>query len=152
MNEQEIGALARVLALRGITDRDGSLAPDRLVQMALAVSRATGVFPAPSSHFWLLCPCPDTRYGHSEGSRDSLFLAAREAAAAAGGDHRVISPDGLLVYSSIRIKYGPDKPVGIFGIGDRMVIVVPACISLPPRRTTGLGDIISSVAFVADPF
>jgi len=152
MNEQEIGALARVLALRGITDRDGSLAPDRLVQMALAVSRATGVsrLHLHTFGYYVLVQIPGS--GHSEGSRDSLLLAAREAAAAAGGDHRVISPDGLLVYSSIRIKYGPDKPVGIFGIGDRMVIVVPACISLPPRRTTGLGDIISSVAFVADPF
>lgn len=152
-NEQEIGALARVLALHDAPEWDDTpRSPAGLAKIALAVARALEI---PRLHlhtfgYYIVVQKPDS--GQPVASRDALLLAAREAAAAAGGDRRVISPDGLSAYAAIRRVYGADAPTGIFGAGERTVIVVPACISLPTKKTTGLGDIISSVAFTADPF
>ena len=153
LNEQELAAMARVLAVRDAPDRSGpSLSPAGQVRISLAVARTLGIsrLHLHTFGYYVLVLEPGT--GQPLASRDALLLAAREASAAAGGDRRFISPEGLMAYAAIRTAYGPDEPAGIFQTGDRTVIAVPACISLPARRTTGLGDIISSVAFAADPF
>ena len=153
LNEQELGIAIRALAVRETTRPDNSpVHPVALVRGAVTLACATGIsrLHLHTFGYYILIQKPGT--GQPRASRDALFLAAREAADAAGGDRRVISPDGLAAYTAIRRAFGPDRPKGIFRTGDRTVIVVPACISLPAKRTTGLGDIISSTAFVTDPF
>ena len=41
---------------------------------------------------------------------------------------------------------------GIFSVDGHVVIIVPTLISRNIQKTAGLGDIISSTAFVADRF
>ena len=153
LNEQELGMALRALGARDTLQQDNAPAtPDGLVRDAVTLAGITGV---PRLHlhtfgYYILVQKPGAKT--PEASRNALLLAASEAATAVGGDHRVISPDGLGAYAAIRRTSGPEGPTGIFPAGERTVIVVPACISLPARKTTGLGDIISSVAFVADPF
>jgi ADP-dependent phosphofructokinase/glucokinase len=48
--------------------------------------------------------------------------------------------------------FGPDETPGIFRMDDRVVVLVPTYISHNVQKTTGLGDILSSIAFVADRF
>jgi ADP-dependent phosphofructokinase/glucokinase len=48
--------------------------------------------------------------------------------------------------------FGPDETPGIFEENDRIVVFVPTYISKNVQKTTGLGDILSSTAFVADMF
>jgi len=126
--------------------------PVTLVRDALAFARATGV---PRLHlhtfgYYVLILKPGT--GQPELSRNALLFAARETAGAAGGGGPVLSQEGLQAYADIRAVFGPDESPGIFRTGDRIVMVIPTLISHNVRKTTGLGDILSSTAFVADPF
>jgi len=126
--------------------------PVALVRDALALAHATGV---PRLHlhtfgYYILILKPGA--GQPELSRDALLFAAEEAAGAAGGRGPVLSREGLQAYADIRTEFGPDESPGIFRTGDRIVVVIPTLISHNVRKTTGLGDILSSTAFVADPF
>ncbi|MGB9247296.1 MAG: ADP-dependent glucokinase/phosphofructokinase [Methanoregula sp.] len=126
--------------------------PVALVHDALALAHATGV---PRLHlhtfgYYILILKPGA--GQPELSRNALLFAAEEAAGAAGGSGPVLSREGLQAYADIRTAFGPDESPGIFRTGDRIVVVIPTCISHNVRKTTGLGDILSSTAFVADPF
>lgn len=87
-----------------------------------------------------------------EVSRNALLLAARVTADAAGSGEQVLSREGLLAYAAVREAFGPDKLPGIFMAGERVVVLIPTCISHNIRKTTGLGDVLSSTAFVADRF
>ena len=54
--------------------------------------------------------------------------------------------------TAIREMFGPDETPGIFKENNRIVIFVPTYISQNVQKTTGLGDILSSTALVADTF
>jgi ADP-dependent phosphofructokinase/glucokinase len=153
LNEQELGLFTR--ALEGHARKSPAVSrssPVALVHDAVAFAHATGV---PRLHLhtfgsYILVLKPET--GQPELSRNALLFAAQEAAGAAGGSGTTLSPEGLMAYAEIRTAFGPDEPPGIFRIGDRIVVIIPTWISQHIRKTTGLGDIISSTAFVADPF
>ena len=153
LNEQELGIFTR--ALGGPKKNSPGVprsSPVALVQDAITLAHATGV---PRLHlhtfgYYILVKKPGT--GRPELSRNALLFAAQEAVGAAGGGGPVLSPEGLRAYAGIRAASGPDEMQGIFRIGDRIVVIIPTLIAHPVQKTTGLGDIISSTAFVADPF
>jgi len=154
LNEYELGLLMH--ALWG-TDpvSAGSplpLSPVACVREAIALADATGVrrIHLHTFGYYILILEPGT--AQPEKSQHALFLAARETADAAGGDRQILSPDGLLAYDAVREAIGPDQTTGIFEVGDRVVILVPTYISQNINKTTGLGDMLSSTAFVADQF
>ena len=153
LNEHELAMFIQAL---GAPDQRLSevlpSSPVALVRDALALAHATGV---PRLHlhtfgYYILVLKPGV--GQPGLSRNALFVAARQTADAAGGSGQVLSREGLQAYSDIRTDFGPDESPGIFRIGDRIVVIIPTWISQNIKKTTGLGDILSSTAFVADPF
>jgi len=153
LNEHELAMLTR--ALRGPDQRPPEVLPSSpvaLVRDALALAHATGVPRLHLHTFGYYILILKFGAGQPELSRNALLIAAEEAAGAAGGSGPVLSREGLQAYADIRTAFGPDESPGIFRTGDRIVVVIPTCISHSVRKTTGLGDILSSTAFVADPF
>ena len=153
LNEHELAMFTRALEAPD-QEPPGACPPSPvvLVRDALALAHATGV---PRLHlhtfgYYILILKPGA--GQPELSRNALLFAAEEAAGAAGGSGPVLSQEGLQAYADIRTAFGPDESPGIFRTGDRIVVVIPTLISHNVRKTTGLGDILSSTAFVADPF
>jgi len=153
LNEQELGLFIRTL--QPVDQISGVLPPSTpadCVRDAIALADATGV---PRVHFHTFgyyflvleagAPSP-------ESSRNALLVAARATATAAGGDGQVLSREGLLAYESVRGVLGKEESPGIFRDADRVVVFIPTYISRNIRKTAGLGDILSSTAFVTDPF
>jgi ADP-dependent phosphofructokinase/glucokinase len=153
LNEQELGIFTRALG-RPEKNSPGvpRSSPVALVQDAINLAHATGVLRLHLHTFgyYILVKKPGT--GQPELSRNALLFASQEAAGAAGGSRPIMSQDGLRAYADIRTAFGPDEMQGIFVTGDRIVVIIPTLIAHPVQKTTGLGDIISSTAFVADPF
>jgi ADP-dependent phosphofructokinase/glucokinase len=153
LNERELGLFMH--ALRTPDPVSASLLPSSpvaCVRDAIALADATGV---PRIHlhtfgYYILILKPETT--KPEVSRDALLLAARVTADAAEGDRQILSPDGLLAYAAIQEAIGPDETPGVFRGDDHVVVLIPTCISQNIQKTTGLGDILSSTAFVADRF
>ena len=87
-----------------------------------------------------------------QGSQESLVFTAQVAAGAAEGTGTGVPAVGLSAVKKISGQFGPGPAPGIFVTGDYYLIVVPTLIAECISRTVGLGDIISSTAFVTDPF
>ncbi|RPI37574.1 MAG: hypothetical protein EHM53_10430 [Methanoregulaceae archaeon] len=126
--------------------------PVACVHDAVTLAEATGV---PRIHlhtygYYILILKSETF--QPEVSRNALLLAARVTADAAGLGEQVLSREGLLAYAAVREAFGPEKMPGIFMEDDRVVVFIPTYISHNIRKTTGLGDVLSSTAFVADRF
>ena len=154
LNEHELGLLMH--ALRGtepVSSGSPPLSPVAYVREAITLADATGVHRIHLHTFgyYILILRPGTE-PQPELSRNALLFAAQVTANAAKGDKQILSPDGLLAYAAVREAIGPDQTMGIFEVGDRVVILIPTYISQNINKTSGLGDILSSTAFVADPF
>jgi len=153
LNEQELGMYTRVM---GGPERppaaDLPAFSVSLVNEAVALARATGAARVHVHTFGYYFAVLDPDAARPEQSRDALIFAAREAAAAAGGGEAVLSPEGLRAYDGIRTVFRPGEIPGVFRASERIVVVVPTRIAQHVQRTVGLGDILSSTAFVADPF
>jgi ADP-dependent phosphofructokinase/glucokinase len=122
------------------------------VRDAVALADATGV---PRIHlhtfgYYILILKSGTT--QPEVSRNALLLAARVTADTAGGDDQILSREGLSACAAVREVFGPDKTPGIFRDDEHVVVLIPTYISQNIHKTTGLGDILSSTAFVADRF
>jgi ADP-dependent phosphofructokinase/glucokinase len=153
LNEYELALFMH--ALRGTDPGSAAslpLSPVACVREAIALADATAVrrIHLHTFGYYILILEPGT--AQPEKSQHALLIAARETADAAGGDRQILSPDGLLAYDAVREAIGPDQTTGIFAAGDRVVILVPTYISQNINKTTGLGDMLSSTAFVADQF
>jgi ADP-dependent phosphofructokinase/glucokinase len=152
-NEVELGRF--MLALRAMDQKPAAgppSSPVAMVRESIAFAKITGV-PRVHLHtfgYYILVLKPGTV--QPEMSRNALILAARFTADAAGNGEQVLSREGLKAYADIRNVFGPDETPGIFSISDRVVVFIPTYISQNSYKTTGLGDILSSTAFVADPF
>jgi ADP-dependent phosphofructokinase/glucokinase len=151
LNERELGLFMRVLR-----EPDPTAAvilpssPVACVHDAIALADATGV---PRIHlhtfgYYILILKSETK--KPEVSRNALLFAARVTADTAGLGDRDLSREGLLAYAAVRKVFGPDETPGIFEVNNRVVIIVPTYISQNINKTTGLGDILSSTAFIAD--
>jgi ADP-dependent phosphofructokinase/glucokinase len=153
LNERELGLFMHTL--RKEDTMSPSLvpsSPSTTVHDAIALADATGV-PRVHLHtfgYYILILKSET--AQPEVSRNALLLAAKVTADTAGLGKQILSPEGLRAYAAIREVFGPDETPGIFKENNRIVILVPAYISQNVQKTTGLGDILSSTAFVADMF
>ena len=153
LNERELGLFMH--ALRASDPTSAVTLPSSpvvCVRDAIALADATGV---PRIHlhtfgYYILILKSETK--NPEVSRNALLLAARVAADTAGSGDQILSREGLLAYAAVREVFGPDETTGIFEVGNRVVIIVPTYISQNINKTTGLGDILSSTAFIADRF
>jgi ADP-dependent phosphofructokinase/glucokinase len=154
LNERELDLLMH--ALRGTAPKSSGsppLSPVTCMREAIALADATGVRRIHLHTFGYYILILNSGTAQPELSRNALLLAARETADAARGDRQILSPDGLLAYDAVREAIGPDQTTGIFfEVGDWVVILVPTYISQNINKTTGLGDMLSSTAFVADQF
>ena len=119
---------------------------------AIALAKATGVSRVHLHTFGYYILILKSGTLDPEVSQNALLLAARETADAAGLQEQVLSTEGLLTYAAVREVFGPDEPPGIFRYDNHLVVFVPTYISQNIQKTTGLGDILSSTAFVADRF
>lgn len=152
-NEQELGMLMHAPGAPDPVPLDlSSTLPVEHVRDCIAFARATGVPRVHLHTFGYYILILKSGLVQPELSRNALLLAARSTADAAGGDAPVLSPEGLLAYADVREAFGPVDTPGIFNTGDRVVVFIPTWISHHIHKTTGLGDILSSTAFVADPF
>jgi ADP-dependent phosphofructokinase/glucokinase len=153
LNERELGMFTRVL--RKEDPMSPSLvpsSPDINVRDAIALADATGVPRLHLHTFGYYILILNAKTAQPELSRNALLLAAKVTADSAGLGKQVISGEGLRAYTVIWEVFGPDESPGIFEENNRIVILVPAYISQNVQKTTGLGDILSSTAFVADTF
>lgn len=153
LNERELGLFMHVL--RAPDPASAAVLPSSpvaCVRDAIALADATGV---PRIHlhtfgYYILILKSET--SKPELSRNALLLAARVTADTAGPGQQILSREGLLAYAALQEVFGPDEKPGIFWVDDWVVVLVPTCISKNIQKTTGLGDILSSTAFVADRF
>ena len=153
LNERELGLLMH--AQRGtepVSSGSPPLSPVACVREAIALADATGLRRIHLHTFGNYILILEPGNAQPELSRNALLFAAQVTANAAGGDSQILSGEGLSAYVAIREVFGPDQTTGIFEVGDRVVILIPTYISQNINKTIGLGDILSSTAFVADPF
>jgi ADP-dependent phosphofructokinase/glucokinase len=85
-------------------------------------------------------------------SRNALLYASREVACAAQGTGREISAEGIRALGVAEEIFGKAASPGIFPADDYVILVIPTLVAANIKRTSGLGDILSSTAFVADKF
>jgi len=153
LNERELGLFMD--ALRAPDRASAALLPSSpvaCVRDAIALAEATGV---PRIHlhtfgYYILILKSET--AKPEVSRNALLYAARVTADTAGWGKQILSREGLGAYAAVREVFGPDETPGIFRDDDRIMVLVPTYISPTIHKTTGLGDVLSSTAFVADRF
>jgi ADP-dependent phosphofructokinase/glucokinase len=153
LNERELGLFTHVL--RAHDPASAAIVPSSpvdCIRHAIALADATDV---PRIHlhtfgYYLLILKSETPT--PELSRNALLFAARVTANAAGLKEQVLSREGLLAYAAVRDMLGPDEAPGIFRYDNRIIVLIPTYISPHIQKTTGLGDILSSTAFVADQF
>jgi ADP-dependent phosphofructokinase/glucokinase len=88
----------------------------------------------------------------TEMSRNALMNASREVACHTGGMTPEVSLDGIAAVRAAAKTFGDMSSPGIFPVGSFTIIVVPTLIARDITRTVGLGDILSSTAFVSDIF
>lgn len=141
MNEHELCLLL---------DQAGNPTPAGLVQGMLDLAARTGLsrIHLHTYGFYLLVT-PEDRAA-PETSRASLIHAARVVAGAAGGNGAVISTRGIEAVRQIAEVFRNGPAPGIFSAGQYRVLAVPTLIAAGIAKTTGLGDILSSTAFVSD--
>ncbi len=144
--------------MRVLPVRDPALAaklpssPEVRIRDALTLAKVTGVPRLHLHAFGYYILILNSGTSKPELSRNALLFAARVTANTAGSGEQVLSREGLLAYSAVREMFGPDKTPGVFKEKDRVIVFVPTNISHNVQKTTGLGDILSSTAFVADRF
>jgi ADP-dependent phosphofructokinase/glucokinase len=153
LNERELGMFTHVV--RKEDPASLSLVPSSPatnVRDAVTLADATGVSRIHLHTFGYYILILKSATAQPEVSRNALLFAAKVTADAAGSGEQVLSGEGLQAYAEIREFFGPDETPGIFTIHDWIVFFVPTYISHNVQKTTGLGDILSSTAFVADTF
>ncbi len=87
-----------------------------------------------------------------EASLNALLFASRTVARATQGSGGEISPLGICAYDEINRIYGPPLSKGIFRNNTHTIVMIPTIIVKNIMKSSGLGDILSSSAFVADQF
>ena len=153
LNERELGLFMH--ALRAHDPASTALLPSSpvaTVRDAIALADATGVSRIHLHTFGYYVLILKSETTKPEVSLNALLLAARVTADTAEGDEQILSRDGLRAYASVREVFGPDETPGIFRDAERVVVLIPTYISQHIHKTTGLGDVLSSTAFVADRF
>ena len=141
MNEHELAQIPGI---------GRSTSPAGMVQCLLNLARETGLsrIHLHTFGYYLLVIRKDRALPAI--SQAALLYAAQVVAKAAGGTSTSISAQGITAVREIAGSFAPGPLSGIFSAGDYLVLAVPTLIAQDINRTVGLGDILSSTAFVAD--
>lgn len=89
---------------------------------------------------------------HPEASFNGLLFASQTVAQAAQGTQTEISPLGISAFNEVAKSFGPVISPGIFRTTTYMIVMIPTIIVKDITKSSGLGDILSSSAFIADEF
>ena len=150
VNEHELGLLYRNLN-SSPAGQDRGRSASVMACEALEICRFTGLKRLHLHTFgYYLVVCKDPP--NQEMSRDALISASRIIAATAGDVSSGFVSEGMRALDEISAVFGNEITTGIYRAGDYTLIVTPTLIVNEIGGTAGLGDRISSLAFVADPF
>ncbi len=153
LNEHELVLLLNNLNLK--TEEPGIfeiLSPLQLVEGALLICKNSGLKRLHLHTFGYYVQVIKNDCAHPEKSRNALLFAARTVAQAAQGTHTEISPAGISAIVEIDKTFGPQISQGIFCTNTHTIVMIPTIIVKDIKKSSGLGDILSSSAFVADQF
>jgi ADP-dependent phosphofructokinase/glucokinase len=153
LNEHELLLLLHYLDPRsteyGIL---GILSPVQLVKGAIEVCRKSGLKRLHLHAFGYYVLVLRTDRAHPPVSLNALLFASLAAAHAAQGNCTDISPVGIDALEQVDDTFGPQISPGIFLVDAYTIIIIPTIIAQNIMKSSGLGDILSSTAFVADKF
>jgi len=153
LNEHELFSL---LDHGGLLDpgcrNAGILTPVQNIRGALALCRTLALRRLHLHTFGYYIVILHNAISNPETSRNALLFASREVARAAQGSGTRISPEGIQAVRMAADLFRVETAPGIFLDGSDAVLVVPTLIAAHIPKTSGLGDILSSTAFVADRF
>ena len=153
LNEHELVLLLHSLNLKheepGIFE---ILSPVQLVKGALLICKKSGLKRLHLHTFGYYVQVLRNDCANPEKSLNALLFAARAVAQAAQGTHREISPAGLSAIVEVDKTFGPQISPGIFRNNTHTIVMIPTIIAKNIKKSSGLGDILSSSAFVADQF
>ena len=153
LNEHE---LVLLLHSRNSNDEEPGvfeiLSPVQLVKGAFLVCKKSGLKRLHLHTFGYYVQIIRNDCAHPEKSRNALLFAARTVAQAAQGTHTEISPAGISAIVEVDKTFGPQISPGIFLNNTHTIVMIPTIIAKDIKKSSGLGDILSSSAFVADQF
>jgi ADP-dependent phosphofructokinase/glucokinase len=153
LNEYELVLLLQCLdpqnAKEGIAE---ILTPVQQVKRALEICKKSGLKRLHLHTFGYYVLVIRNDCAHPEASLNALLIASRAVALAAQGTHKEISPAGIFAYEAVDAVFGPPISPGIFRTTTHTIVMIPTIIVKDITKSSGLGDILSSSAFVADQF
>jgi ADP-dependent phosphofructokinase/glucokinase len=129
-----------------------NLSPVQLVQGVLEVCRKSGLRRLHLHTFGYYVLVLKKDCAHPDISLNALLFASLTTADAAEGSSISLSPVGISALEQVEDAFGPPLSPGIFLADTHMIIVIPTIIAHAILKSSGLGDILSSTAFVADRF
>jgi ADP-dependent phosphofructokinase/glucokinase len=153
LNEHELNLLVDCLVTKtGEQEFVPLQSPAQLIQGALAISRKSGLKRLHLHTFGYYVQVTRNDCVHPETSLYSLLFAARIVAQAANGSTTEISPSGIVACEEAEKIFGPPVSTGIFRNAAHTIIIIPTILAKDIQKSSGLGDILSSSAFVTDEF
>ncbi|MFA4849067.1 MAG: ADP-dependent glucokinase/phosphofructokinase [Methanoregula sp.] len=126
--------------------------PVQLVKGALEVCKKSGLKRLHLHTFGYYVLVLRSDCAQADVSLNALLYAAQTVARAAQGTHREISSAGIAAYEEVDKKFGPQILPGVFRNDTHTILMIPTIIARNITKSSGLGDILSSSAFVADWF
>jgi ADP-dependent phosphofructokinase/glucokinase len=153
LNERELSFLSASLGTPG-TELTGSrmVQPAELIGSAIGICKITKIPRLHLHTFGFYALLVRKSLAHPSDSQNALLYASLLAAGAAKGSGTALSRAGITALGQISEMYKSGGQTGVFSCGDYVLVAIPAFIAENPQRTCGLGDILSSTAFVADRF
>jgi ADP-dependent phosphofructokinase/glucokinase len=152
LNEHELVLLLHCLDPHYLPEFPETLTPVQQVNGALAICKKSGLKRLHLHTFGYYVLIIRNDCAHVETSLNALLFASRSVADAAQGTYTEISPRGICAYEEICKEFGPEISPGIFRNNLHTIMVIPTIIAKDITKSSGLGDILSSSAFVADQF
>lgn len=152
LNEHELVLLLRCLDQNDLPEFIETLSPVQQVNGALEICKKSGLKRLHLHTFGYYVLVIRNDCAHAEISLNSLLFASRTVAEAAQGTHKEISSAGILAYEEIGKVFGPQIFPGIFRNNSHTIIMIPTIIAKGITKSSGLGDILSSCAFISDMF
>jgi ADP-dependent phosphofructokinase/glucokinase len=129
-----------------------NLSPVQLVKGALEICRKSGLRRLHLHTFGYYVLVLERNCAYPDVSLNALLFASLTAAHAAQGSSMDLSPVGIGALEQVEDAFGPPLSPGIFPADTYTIIVIPTIIAHAILKSSGLGDILSSTAFVADRF
>ena len=152
LNEHELAILLRNLAANAEPFFFERMSPVQQVIGALDICTKSGLKRLHLHTFGYYVLVTRNDCAHPGASLNALLVASRAVAQAAQGTHAEISPIGMSAYRDIEKRFGPPVSEGVFRNATHTIIMIPTIIVKDILKSSGLGDILSSRAFVADQF